>query len=68
MTGFIEESVVISATCGDENFYKEAYTTAQNIGYGVCDPSRDMSNETITFTVAGQVIENPVDLIATETE
>ena len=66
LTGFITDTVTVNASCGDENFYKDTYTTAQNIGYGVTDPEREMSLEEVTFTIAGEAIENPVDLIATD--
>lgn len=66
LTGFIAEGVVVTAQRGDVDFYKDAYTTAQDIGYGVVDPSRDFLNEEVTFTVAGEVIQNPVELISAE--
>ena len=60
LSGAIEAGATINAVSG-ENFYKDAYTTAQNIGYGVVDPAREFSgnNANVTFKVAGQVIENP---------
>ena len=64
LSGFIAETVTLNANCGDVNFYKDTYTTAQNIGYGVTDPKREMSLEEVTFTVAGTVIENPVELLS----
>lgn len=63
LSGFIAEGVTVDASCGDENFYKDTYTTAQNIGYGVTDPTREMSLEVVTFTVGKEVIGNPVELI-----
>ena len=60
LSGAIEAGATINATSG-EKVYKDTYTTAQNIGYGVVDPAREFSgnNANVTFTVAGQVIENP---------
>ena len=60
LSGAIAAGATINAVSGD-NFYKDAYTTAQNIGYGVVDPAREFSgnNANVTFKVAGQVIENP---------
>ena len=60
LSGAIEAGATITATSG-EKVYKDTYTTAQNIGYGVVDPAREFSgnNANVTFTVAGQVIEHP---------
>ena len=60
LSGAIATGATINAVSGD-NFYKDAYTTAQDIGYGVVDPAREFSgnNANVTFKVAGQVIENP---------
>ena len=61
LTGAIETGATVNAVSG-ENFYKDAYTKAQNIGYGVVDPAREFSkdNYNVTFTVNGTVIENPL--------
>lgn len=59
LTGSIDDASIINATSG-ENFYKDAYTTAQNIGYGVVDPAREFAGASVTFTVEGKVIEHPV--------
>ena len=60
LSGAIAQGATINAVSG-ENVYKNTYTTAQNIGYGVVDPAREFSgnNANVTFTVAGQVIEHP---------
>lgn len=58
LTGSIDTKSVINATSG-EKFYKDSYTTAQNIGYGVVDPAREYKDAAVTFTVAGNVIEAP---------
>lgn len=58
LTGSIDAESTINATAG-EGFYKDIYTHAQNIGYGVVDPTREYNGVTVTFTVAGEVIESP---------
>ena len=60
LTGSIAAGANVTAVSG-EKFYKDSYTTAQNIGYGVMDPAREFSgaNTTVTFTVAGEVIAAP---------
>ncbi len=62
LTGSIAAGAQVTAVAGDETFYKDSYTTAQNIGYGVVDPAREFSgnNANVTFTVAGEVIAAPV--------
>lgn len=59
LTGYISSEVNVTDVKAGEDFYKETYTTAQAIGYGVVDPAREFSNPNITFTVAGKVIETP---------
>ena len=61
LSGSIAEGANITAMPG-EKVYKEEYSTAQNIGYGVVDPAREFSgdNRTVTFTVNGTLIECPV--------
>ena len=61
LTGSIDAESTINSTAGDLTFYKETYTIAQNLGYGVMDPDREFSgdNKNITFTVAGKVIAAP---------
>ena len=61
LTGSIAEGAVVNAEAGDETFYKDTYSTAQNIGYGVVDPTREFSkdNSNVTFTVSGKVIDAP---------
>jgi hypothetical protein len=61
LTGSIDAASVINATCGDA-FYKDTYTTAQNIGYGVVDPAREYLNNVVTFTVGGALIADPINL------
>lgn len=65
LTGNIAAGAQVTAVAGDENFYKDAYTTAQNIGYGVVDPAREFSgkNANVTFTVAGEVVEYPLPYV-----
>ena len=61
LTGSIDAASTINATAG-EGFYKNTYTHAQNIGYGIVDPAREFSgnNATPAFTVAGEVVATPV--------
>ena len=61
LSGSIAEGANITAMPG-EKVYKEEYSTAQNIGYGVVGPAREFSgdNRTVTFTVNGTLIECPV--------
>ena len=68
LTGSIAAGAEVTAVAGDETFYKDSYTTAQNIGYGVVDPAREFSgnNANVTFTVAGKVIEYPIPYIINE--
>ena len=68
LTGSIAEGVEVNAEAGDETFYKDAYSTAQNIGYGVVDPAREFSgkNAVVTFTVAGKVIDYPLPYVNDE--
>lgn len=61
LTGSIDAESTINSTAGNETFYKDTYTLAQNLGYGVMDPAREFSgaNTNVTFTVAGNVISTP---------
>ncbi len=64
LTGFIDATVDISDVhAGSPSHYKDSYTDAQAIGYGVCDPAREgeivVNAGTPSFTVAGEVIANP---------
>ncbi|MEE0236006.1 MAG: DUF6562 domain-containing protein [Bacteroidales bacterium] len=59
LTGSIDADSTVDAVCG-EDFYKDAYTRAQNVGYGVVDPAREYKDAAVTFTVAGTVIDAPV--------
>ena len=59
LTGSIDDVSTINAKCG-EDFYKAAYTKAQNVGYGIVDPAREYKDAVVTFTVAGTVIDAPV--------
>ena len=58
LTGSIDAASTINAVSGDK-FYKDSYTEAQNIGYGVVDFSREAKDLSVTFTVAGQKISAP---------
>ena len=60
LTGSIDAASVVTAISG-EKFYKATYTQAQNIGYGVIDPAREGADLDVTFTVAGTLIENPIE-------
>lgn len=60
LSGAIESTVTVNATSG-EKYYKDAYTLAQDIGYGVVDPKREYSDSdaNITFQYNGSVITAP---------
>lgn len=58
LTGSIDAESTINAKAG-EDYYKDTYTKAQAIGYGVVDPAREYKDAKVTFTVAGKVIEAP---------
>lgn len=58
LTGSIDADSTVDAVCGVD-FYKDAYTRAQNVGYGVVDPTREYKDAVVTFTVAGTVIDAP---------
>lgn len=58
LTGSIDAASTVNAVSG-ENYYKDAYTTAQNIGYGVMDPEREAKDLSVSFTVAGEKISAP---------
>ena len=62
LTGSIATGATINAESG-EKVYKDTYTTAQNIGYGVVDPDREFSGENanVTFAVNGNTISNPTN-------
>lgn len=62
LKGYIEGTVDTAGTkANEDNWYKNTYTTAQDIGYGVVDPGREYKDEkdNITFKVGGQVIDAP---------
>ena len=59
LTGSIDTESTINATAGDETYYKAEYTTAQNVGYAVIDPTREGKDLNVTFTVAGKAINIP---------
>ena len=60
LSGSIASGVDTTGTAaGTPDWYKASYTVAQNIGYGVCDPARELKDVNITFTVDGKVISAP---------
>ncbi|MBQ8493740.1 MAG: hypothetical protein IJ464_05615, partial [Alistipes sp.] len=59
LTGSIDAESTINASSG-EKFYKDSYTKAQDIGYGVVDPAREFAGANVTFTVNGKTIVNPL--------
>lgn len=60
LSGAIESGVDVTGTkAGTPDFYKAGYTVGQNIGYGVCDPTRELKDVTPEFTVDGVVISYP---------
>ena len=58
LTGEIAGTVTVNATSG-EKVYKDTYTTAMDVGFGVLDPARDGSNNSSTFNYQGEVITVP---------
>ena len=55
LAGEITGDVVINAHSG-EAFYKNTYTQAQNIGFGVVDPAREGKDNNSTLNYKGEVI------------
>lgn len=60
LSGSIASGANITATSGEKK-YKDEYSLAQDIGYGVVDPAREFSgnNANITFKVNGDLIASP---------
>ena len=60
LSGSIASGANITATSGEKT-YKDKYSSAQDIGYGVVDPAREFSgnNANITFKVNGDLIASP---------
>lgn len=60
LSGSIASGANITATSGEKK-YKDEYSLAQHIGYGVVDPAREFSgnNANITFKVNGNLIASP---------
>lgn len=58
LAGEIAESVTVNATSGEKT-YKDTYTSAMNVGFGVLDPARDGLNNTCTITYEGEEIGVP---------
>lgn len=68
LAGSIADTVDTTGTSANaDKFYKANYTTAQDIGYSVVDPKREAKDLIPTFTVAGEIIDNPVDKIQSST-
>ena len=63
LAGTIESSVTLNAQSG-EKWYKDAYSLAQDVGFGVIDPSRDGKNNPGYLTVGGTTI-TVADALAT---
>ena len=45
----IDSAATVNAQAGNPSFYKDAYTTAQAIGLGVVDPTREASNTRLSI-------------------
>lgn len=56
LTGTIAATVDTTGTASGEDFYKATYTSAQAIGFGIVDPTRDGLNSTSSITVGDTVI------------
>ena len=60
LMGFIEAGVNTTGTkAGTPDFYKAEYTTAEAIGYGVCDPNRELKDVVPVFKIGDTVIALP---------
>ena len=57
LAGEIKNSTVNARS--SEKFYKDTYTQAQDIGFGVVDPAREGFNNNSSITVDGTVISIP---------
>ena len=62
LSGSITGDVVINAASG-EKWYKDAYTQAQDIGFGVVDPTREAKDNASSINYKGTEIVIPVDEI-----
>ena len=63
LSGYIDSTVDVSNVSSGEAFYKASYSTAQDIGYGVVNGSKEgscITDNGIQFSVAGVDIENPL--------
>ena len=58
LAGEIEQSVTVTAASG-EKFYKDTYTQAQDVGFGVIDPTREGLNNTSGILYGGVMITVP---------
>lgn len=58
LDGTIAESVVVNAASG-EKLYKDTYTTAMDIGFGVVDPAREGLNNSCSINYKGTEIGIP---------
>lgn len=58
LDGEIAASVTVNAASG-EKLYKDSYTQAMDIGFGVLDPERDGKDNTCTITYQGEEIGVP---------
>lgn len=68
LTGFIESTVDVTDVSSGDNYYKASYTLAQDIGYGIVNPSDSKEGHQILtggiqFTVGGTPITNPIDAL-----
>ena len=65
LSGYIDSTVDVSNVHANPTLKGGSYSEAQDIGYGVVDPSRDAKqiteDEGLTFTVAGELIANPFE-------
>ncbi len=62
LAGVIEETVTVTAKAGGENgeaFYKDSYTTAQDVGFGVLDPAREAKDNSYSINYKGTIITVP---------
>ena len=62
LTGYIDDTVDVTDVHSGNKHYKDSYSDAQDIGYGVISPSKEGVQATgsgLCFTVAGDIIADP---------
>ena len=68
LAGYILPECDITAKAGEIYVYEAIYTEPQDIGYGMCNPERELMNVAIVFDNQGVVVEEPITIIPTTDE